>query len=108
MASCILSKLVDFQTKSAAKPCVTSCGTPSVLRNSSPISSETSATSQHELDSPMWTRTIGHFNDVADTFPGLVHLPRVAHSQLITRCKAHFPAFQLWKYEPRDSLLVQA
>jgi len=56
----------------------------------------------------MWTRTIGHFNDVADTFPGLVHLPRVAHSQLITRCKAHFPAFQLWKYEPRDSLLVQA
>lgn len=43
MASCILSKLVDFQTKSAVKLCVISTGTPSDLRSSKPISSETSA-----------------------------------------------------------------
>jgi hypothetical protein len=42
MASCILSKLVDFQTKSAEKLWVHSDGTPSVLLNSNPISSETS------------------------------------------------------------------
>jgi hypothetical protein len=43
IANCIRSKLVDFQTKSAAKLWLHSEGTPSVLRNSKPISSETSA-----------------------------------------------------------------
>ena len=42
IASCILSKLVDFQTKSAVYPCVMSVGTPSDLLNSNAISSETS------------------------------------------------------------------
>lgn len=79
MASCILSKLVDFQTKSAAKPCVMSCGTPSALRNSRPISSETSAINrQHKLDDGSQRRTIRNFDDVANTLPGLVHLSRIA------------------------------
>lgn len=42
MASCIRSKLVDFQTKSTIKLWVISVGTPSLFRSSSAISSETS------------------------------------------------------------------
>jgi hypothetical protein len=42
MASCMRSKEVDFQTKSAEKLWLSSLGTPSFRRSSRPISSETS------------------------------------------------------------------
>ena len=52
-------------------------------------------------------RTIGNFDDVTNTFPSLMHLARVAHSQFIASGKAHFTAFQLGQHEPCHPLLVQ-
>ena len=52
--------------------------------------------------------TIRNFDDMADTLPGLMHLPRVAQSELVASCQANFPAFQLGQHKPCHPLLIQA
>lgn len=109
IASCILSKLVDFQTKSAAKLWVQSVGTPSDRRNSNPISSETSAKRFVQQDMKRGTNrlTIRNLDDVSNTFPRFMHLALIPQPELISNGQPNFSTFQLGQTEPCNTLLVQ-
>lgn len=98
IASCILSKLVDFHTKSAVYPCVISVGTPSARLNSSPISSETSgAHIRSVIRSPGRNakHTVRNLDDVTITLPSFVQGPVVLESELVADRKTNFAAFKL-------------
>ena len=110
IASCILSKLVDFHTKSAVYPCVISVGTPSDRLNSKPISSETSTAhivSHSAYIDVIVTRTVRDFNDMPITFPGFVKGAIILQSKLVADSETDFATFELRQAEPRDALLIE-
>lgn len=118
IACCILSNEVDFQTKSAEKPCVQSVGTPSDRRSSRPISSLTSARVKKYgssgllfEDSPCERvrRTVGDLNNVSNPVPVAALEPAAVQlkSELVPNRQSHLSALELGHAKPRDALLVE-
>jgi hypothetical protein len=101
---------VDFQTKSAEKLWVQSEGTPSFLRSSSAISSETSIPTRqlqyHLVGAAILT--VGDLDNVPKSLPRLVHLSVVPQPELVSHREPHLSRLELWQVEPGDALLVQS